>query len=93
MKTKLIASILIALSLSVLSGCTSRPVKSTTRLEALTEQTQGTSKKIEELRTEEDETEFILEADAALKMCLADKGRIRELWAPPPQTKWYQFFK
>lgn len=49
---------------------------------ALTEPTVCQAKKIEDLRTQKDEEDFIVHCDAALKKANADKARIRKLVQP-----------
>jgi hypothetical protein len=51
-------------------------------LYALTEPTPGATKKIDELRTQKDEEDFIVQTDAGLKKANADKARIRALMNP-----------
>jgi hypothetical protein len=71
-------TIVIVLSLLSLCACTATPPKPSQRVLALTEPAKGTTKKIEELRSEGDEQQFIVEANATMAKDRQDKLRLRE---------------
>lgn len=83
------AIISIALCLTALSGCTTMPQPKFNLL-ALTEPTPGPTKAIDELKTEGDERDFVIQSNAALHKANADKARIRALVVPKPSL-WQRF--
>lgn len=90
-----IANTWTVLCLLTLCACTAQPVKAPPpNILALTGPIPATSQRIDELRTEEDETIFVIEANAVMQKCYADRVRIREFlqtdFAPKP---WWKFGK
>jgi hypothetical protein len=91
---KRIASISTALCLSVLCSCTATlpPRDVPPNILALTEPAPRPSKAIDELRTEEDESQFVIEADATMAKDEAQFARLRAYLTQKPRTWWQKMF-